>query len=108
MPSAGRAPYSPFRVGRRVTRGRVGMANRERRARSQMPAGYAVAELEAALAVPADPGAAGFFDVDNTVMQGGAVHYPARRLGPRQDFTPPALLRGRVPHVGLPGPPPGD
>ena len=43
----------------RVTRRRTGT----------MGVGYAVAELEAALATPVDPGAAGFFDVDNTMMQ---------------------------------------
>jgi HAD superfamily hydrolase (TIGR01490 family) len=52
-----------------------------------------VAELEAALAAPADPGAAGFFDVDNTMMQGASVYYLARGLAARKYFTTGDLLR---------------
>jgi HAD superfamily hydrolase (TIGR01490 family) len=55
--------------------------------------GYAVAELEAALATPTDPTAAGFFDVDNTMMQGASVYYLARGLAARKYFTTGDLLR---------------
>jgi HAD superfamily hydrolase (TIGR01490 family) len=67
----------------RVTRRRTGT----------MGVGYAVAELEAALATPLDPGAAGFFDVDNTMMQGASVYYLARGLAARKYFTTGDLLR---------------
>jgi HAD superfamily hydrolase (TIGR01490 family) len=58
-----------------------------------MGVGYAVAELEAALAAPLDPTAAGFFDVDNTMMQGASVYYLARGLAARKYFTTGDLLR---------------
>jgi HAD superfamily hydrolase (TIGR01490 family) len=69
------------------------MARRTRRAGSTMSAGYAVAELEAALVAPADPAAAGFFDVDNTMMQGASIYYLARGLAARKYFTTADLLR---------------
>jgi len=47
-------------------------------------AGWAAAEVEAALEVPADPGAAAFFDVDNTMMQGASIYYFARGLAKRK------------------------
>src|SRR5205085_1158979 len=37
-------------------------------------ASAAVAEVEASLVVPPDPGAAAFFDVDNTMMQGASIY----------------------------------
>jgi hypothetical protein len=55
--------------------------------------GYAVAELEEALTPPPDPTAAGFFDVDNTMMQGASVYYLARGLAARKYFTTGDLLR---------------
>lgn len=55
--------------------------------------GYAVAELESALATPEDRGAAGFFDVDNTMMQGASIYYLARGLAARKYFTTGDLLR---------------
>ena len=58
-----------------------------------MSAGYAVAELEAALVVPEDRSAAGFFDVDNTMMQGASIYYLARGLAARRYFTTADLLR---------------
>jgi HAD superfamily hydrolase (TIGR01490 family) len=58
-----------------------------------MGAGYAVAELEQALATPLDPTAAGFFDVDNTILQGASVYYLARGLAARKYFTTGDLLR---------------
>jgi HAD superfamily hydrolase (TIGR01490 family) len=60
---------------------------------SEMTGGYAVAELEAALATPPDPAAAGFFDVDNTMMQGASIYYLARGLASRKYFTTGDLLR---------------
>jgi HAD superfamily hydrolase (TIGR01490 family) len=44
------------------------------------------------LATPADPGAAAFFDVDNTVMQGASIFHLARGLHRRQFFTTRDLL----------------
>jgi HAD superfamily hydrolase (TIGR01490 family) len=57
------------------------------------PAGYAVAELETVLATPQDLGAAGFFDVDNTMMRGASIYYLARGLAARKFFTTGDLLR---------------
>jgi HAD superfamily hydrolase (TIGR01490 family) len=70
----------------------------ERRARpvlagSVVAPGYAVAELEAALETPLDPAAAGFFDVDNTMMQGASIYYFARGLAARKYFTTRDLLQ---------------
>jgi HAD superfamily hydrolase (TIGR01490 family) len=50
-------------------------------------AGSAAAEVEAALAVPPDPDAAAFFDVDNTIMQGASIFHLARGLYRRKFFT---------------------
>lgn len=64
-----------------------------RKSRSGMGVGYAVAELEDALVPPPDPTAAGFFDVDNTMLQGASVYYLARGLAARKYFTTGDLLR---------------
>jgi HAD superfamily hydrolase (TIGR01490 family) len=56
-------------------------------------AGWAAAEVEAALEIPADPGAAAFFDVDNTLMQGASIYYFARGLAKRKYFTSRDLAR---------------
>jgi HAD superfamily hydrolase (TIGR01490 family) len=64
-----------------------------RRKAKGMTAGYAVAELEVALAPPADPRAAGFFDVDNTMMRGASIYYFARGLAARKFFTTGDLVR---------------
>jgi HAD superfamily hydrolase (TIGR01490 family) len=56
-------------------------------------AGWADADLEAALAVPPDPTAAAFFDVDNTMMQGASIYYLARGLASRKYFTAGDLAR---------------
>jgi HAD superfamily hydrolase (TIGR01490 family) len=56
-------------------------------------AGWAAAELEAALAVPVDPDAAAFFDVDNTMMQGASIYWFARGLAARKYFTTGDLVR---------------
>jgi len=50
-------------------------------------AAAAAAEVESALATPADPTAAAFFDVDNTVMQGASIFHLARGLYRRKFFT---------------------
>src|SRR3954464_13944723 len=50
-------------------------------------ASAAVAEVEASLAMPADPAAAAFFDVDNTMMQGASIYPFARGLAARDFFT---------------------
>ncbi|MEN3305345.1 MAG: hypothetical protein V7603_1547 [Micromonosporaceae bacterium] len=55
-------------------------------------AGYAVAELEQALAVPADPGSAAFFDVDNTMIHGASLYWFARGLVARKYFTTKDLV----------------
>jgi len=46
-----------------------------------------------ALTVPADPTAAAFFDVDNTMMQGASIYWFARGLAARKYFTTGDLLR---------------
>lgn len=56
-------------------------------------AGWAAAEVEAALAVPVDPAAAAFFDIDNTMMQGASIYYFARGLAARKYFTAGDLVR---------------
>jgi len=53
----------------------------------------AAAEVEDALAVPVDPVAAAFFDVDNTVMRGASIFYFARGLYARKFFKPRDLGR---------------
>src|SRR6266508_1292094 len=55
--------------------------------------GSAAPELEQALAVPADSGAAAFFDVDNTMMQGASIYWLARGLAARNYFTTQDLMR---------------
>jgi len=50
-------------------------------------ASAAVAEVEASLAIPADPHVAAFFDVDNTMMQGASIYHFARGLAARDFFT---------------------
>src|SRR4051794_21725652 len=50
-------------------------------------ASAAVAEVEASLSMPPDPGAAAFFDVDNTMMQGASIYHFARGLAARDFFT---------------------
>ena len=55
-------------------------------------AAAAAAEVETALATPADPTAAAFFDVDNTVMQGASIFHLARGLHRREFFTTREIL----------------
>lgn len=47
----------------------------------------AAAEVEAALSVPSDPGAAAFFDVDNTVLRGASLFQLGRGLVARDFFS---------------------
>jgi HAD superfamily hydrolase (TIGR01490 family) len=56
-------------------------------------AGWAAAELEAALVVPPKFDSAAFFDVDNTMMQGASIYYFARGLAKRRYFTTGDLAR---------------
>jgi HAD superfamily hydrolase (TIGR01490 family) len=65
------------------------MAARSRRSTAQ-EAGFAsaaVAEVEASLEVPLDPTVAGFFDVDNTMIQGASIYHFARGLVAHDFFT---------------------
>ena len=55
-------------------------------------AAAAAAEVETALDTPADPEAAAFFDVDNTVMQGASIFHLARGLHRREFFTTRDIL----------------
>src|SRR5687768_3778397 len=55
-------------------------------------AAAAIAEVESALDVPADPTRAAFFDVDNTVMQGASIFHLARGLHRRDFFTTRDIL----------------
>jgi HAD superfamily hydrolase (TIGR01490 family) len=55
-------------------------------------AAAAIAEVESALDVPADPTRAAFFDVDNTVMQGASIFHLARGLHRRKFFTTRDIL----------------
>ncbi len=55
-------------------------------------AAAAAAEVETALVTPADPTAAAFFDVDNTVMQGASIFHFARGLHRRQFFSTREIL----------------
>jgi HAD superfamily hydrolase (TIGR01490 family) len=61
--------------------------NRAARAVIAGTASAAAAEVEAALAVPPDPTAAAFFDVDNTMMVGASIFHFARGLAARHFFT---------------------
>jgi HAD superfamily hydrolase (TIGR01490 family) len=73
-----------------VTRNRRVTVSRDRLGHT---AGWAAAELEAALAVPQDTSAAAFFDVDNTMMQGSSLYWFARGMAARKYFTPSDLVR---------------
>jgi HAD superfamily hydrolase (TIGR01490 family) len=70
------------------SRGR-GAGRRDLHSRSRLAgeASAAAAEVESSLAVPPDPHAAAFFDVDNTVMQGASIFHLARGLHRRKFFT---------------------
>jgi len=55
-------------------------------------AAAAAAEVETSLDIAADPTAAAFFDVDNTVMQGASIFHLARGLHRRKFFTTRDIL----------------
>jgi len=55
-------------------------------------AAAAAAEVESSLDIAADPTAAAFFDVDNTVMQGASIFHLARGLHRRKFFTTRDIL----------------
>jgi HAD superfamily hydrolase (TIGR01490 family) len=59
----------------------------QRRSTLAGEAAAAEAEVETALATPADPEVAAFFDVDNTLMQGASIFHLARGLYRRRFFT---------------------
>ncbi|MFK3985481.1 HAD family hydrolase [Micromonospora sp. NPDC050397] len=56
-------------------------------------AGWAPTDLASDLVPPADPAAAAFFDVDNTMMQGASIYWFARGLAARNYFTTGDLAR---------------
>ena len=59
----------------------------QRRSRLAGEAAASSAEVEDALATPAEPQVAAFFDVDNTLMQGASIFHLARGLYRRRFFT---------------------
>jgi HAD superfamily hydrolase (TIGR01490 family) len=56
-------------------------------------ASAAAADVEAALTVPADPTAAAFFDVDNTMMMGASIFHFAKGMAARKYFTTADLAK---------------
>lgn len=68
------------------------LPNLQQRSTLAGEASAAVAEVESALDTPADPRAAAFFDVDNTVLQGAAIFHLARGLHRRRFFTTREIL----------------
>ncbi len=78
----------------RVTPGTAGRPRKNLRQRSLLAgeASAAAAEVESSLTVPADPTAAAFFDVDNTIMQGASIFHLALGLHRRKFFTTRDIL----------------
>lgn len=68
------------------------LPNLQQRSALAGEASAAVAEVESSLSTPADPTAAAFFDVDNTVLQGAAIFHLARGLHRRKFFTTREIL----------------
>jgi len=66
--------------------------NLVRRSQLAGEAAAAIAEVESALTIEADPTAAAFFDVDNTIMQGATIFHLARGLHKREFFTTRDIL----------------
>ncbi len=56
-------------------------------------ASAAAAEVEASLEVPADPTAAAFFDVDNTMIRGASIYFFGKGMAGRGLITTKDLLR---------------
>src|SRR5207253_3271407 len=69
------------------------LPDEETRAHLAGTASAAAAEVEAPPAVQPDPGAAAFFDVDNTMMMGASIFWFARGLAARKYFTTRDLAR---------------
>ena len=67
---------------------------RDLRVRSKLAgeASSAAREVESSLEAPADPTAAAFFDVDNTIIQGASIFHLARGLHRRRFFTTKDIL----------------
>jgi HAD superfamily hydrolase (TIGR01490 family) len=67
---------------------------RDLRVRSKLAgeASSAAREVESSLEAPADPTAAAFFDVDNTIIQGASIFHLARGLHRREFFTTRDIL----------------
>jgi HAD superfamily hydrolase (TIGR01490 family) len=78
-------PRLPFRG--RSARIPQDLPDEETRAHVAGAASAAAAEVAAPVAVPPDPGAAAFFDVDNTMMMGASLFWFARGLAARKYFT---------------------
>jgi HAD superfamily hydrolase (TIGR01490 family) len=57
------------------------------------PVGFATYEVEQALTVPANPRAAAFFDVDNTMVIGASIYHFAKGLAARKYFSTADLRR---------------
>ncbi|WP_148574002.1 HAD family hydrolase [Nocardioides caldifontis] len=83
-----------------MTSGHAGAARRRREERRDLrrrstlagEAAFAVREVESSLEPPADPTAAAFFDVDNTIIQGASIFHLARGLHRRHFFTTRDIL----------------
>ena len=79
---------SPLRVPRRSRRGEEGV-----RAVLAGAASAAAAEVEDVLPVPADPTAAAFFDVDNTMIRGASIYFFGKGMAGRGLITSRDLMR---------------
>ncbi|MDG4768164.1 HAD-IB family hydrolase [Solwaraspora sp. WMMD406] len=55
--------------------------------------GWAATGLDAAPSEPVEPGAAAFFDLDNTMLRGASIYWLARGLAARNYFTTSDLAR---------------
>lgn len=73
---------------------RSARARKDLRERSWLAgeAAAAAREVESSLEPPADPTAAAFFDVDNTIIQGASIFHLARGLHRRRFFTTRDIL----------------
>lgn len=85
---------TPPPPGRRPSRGSGKRLDLQQRSKLAGEAAAASAEVESALDTPADPTAAAFFDVDNTVMQGASIFHLARGLHKRKFLTTRDILSG--------------
>src|SRR5690349_7057965 len=83
MPGGGSTPRRARAVPRRDLKVRSKLSGE---------AAAAAREVESSLEAPADPTAAAFFDVDNTIIQGASIFHLARGLHRRQFFTTRDIL----------------